>query len=259
MFAKPISLILVYIVTIINIFVIFSPFLALVIPFVDVQNSTIVLNSGLYQKIKFAACFVLFLTSFLMLIYLMLDLLFGFSVRSSLKNCIRHEKLKDYDFLSGVFDQVKNKFGEKSVRLYVKNSNEINAYAVSSFGTKAIVLTSGLINHYLMQCQDAKKFLYMLRSIMGHEMSHLINKDFLPTFLIITNQKVTNFISSFIKIIFIFISRILSLMPYGGRTSSSLMIDVYNISSYFLTAFNRFIVYGIYEFLRRFIGRNIEY
>ncbi len=48
-------------------------------------------------------------------------------------------------------------------------------------------------------------------------------------------------------------------MPYGGSTSSSLMIEFYNISSYFLTAFNRFIVYGIYEFLRRFIGRNIEY
>lgn len=259
MFAKPISLILVYIVTVFNLVVIFSPFLAFTIPFINFENNSIIVNSSLYQKIKFAVYFIIFLTSFLMLFYLLLDMIFGFSVRASLKNCVRHEKLKDYDFLSGVFDQVKSKFGQKSVRLYVKNSAEINAYAVGSFGTKAVVLTSGLINHYLVQCQDAKKFLYMLRSIMGHEMSHLINKDFLPTFLIIINQKATNFIASFLRIIFSFISRILTFMPYSGKFSAALMIDFYNISSFLLTAFNRFVVYGIYEFLRRFISRNLEY
>jgi len=193
-----------------------------------------------------------------MLFYLFLDFLFGFSVRSSLKNCKRFEKIKDYDFLSDIFDQIKTKFDEKTVHLYIKNSDEINAFAVSSFNKKAIVLTQGLIKHYLVECQDPKRFLNAIRSIMGHEMSHLINKDFLPAFLIITNQKATNFVSSILSIIFVFITRLTSMIP-GLRSHALIVNDIYLIIRFILTSFNRFVVYNIYEFLRRFVSRSIEF
>lgn len=259
MFAKPINLILVFIITIFNIVVLLIPFLVILIPFLDFQDHSIIISDTIYQKLKFLVYISAFLVSFFMLLYLVLDFLFGFSVKTSLKNCIRYEKLKDYDFLGGIFDQVRKKFNEKSVQLYVKNSDEINAYAVSSVNSKAIVLTRGLINHFLVECQDSKKFLYALRSIMGHEMSHLMNKDFLPTFLIIANQKATNFTSKLLRIIFNIIARVMSFVPHGGRISAYLMTDVYSIINYIITFFNRFIVYNIYEVLRKFISRSIEY
>ncbi len=259
MFSKPFSFVLVYIVTVFNIVVLASPVLATAIPFIDFKSSVIVIDYSTYSHIKFAFLFLAFLVSFLMLLYLVLDFLFGFSMRASLKGCTRYEKINDYGFLTDLFDQVKNKFGEKNVKLYIKNSDEINAFAVSSLGGRAIVLTRGLINHYLVECPDPKMFLYALRSVVGHEMSHLVNKDFLPAFLIITNQKITNLVSSLIYIIFSLVIRIASMIPYGGKSSARVMSDSYSVLNFVITSFNRFVVFNIYEFLRRFISRSIEY
>ncbi len=259
MFAKPINLALVYIVTTFNVIVLASPLLALSTPFIEFENHHLIIDKGVFDKGTFLMFSLLFVASFFMLFYLLVDFLFGFSVRSSLKGCVRFEKIKDYDFLTDLFDQVKTKFGEKNVKLYVKSSDEINAYAVSSMGSKAIVLTRGLINHYLVESDDPKVFLYGLRSVIGHEMSHLINKDFLPTFLIITNQRVTNFISGTLYVVFSTAARVVSSLPYGGRFSSQMMTDVYSILNFFITMFNRFVVYNIYEILRRFVSRSIEY
>jgi Zn-dependent protease with chaperone function len=259
MFSKPISLVLVYVVTIFNLVVLLCPLLAAIAPFVNFENSVLTINSGLYQKLKFCFCFLLFLVSFLMLFYLLLDFVFGFSVAASLKKCVPYQKVKDYDFLTELFKQSKSKFGEKNVQLYIKNSDEINAFAVGSMGRKIVVLTRGLINKYLNECEDSKKFLYALRSIIGHEMSHLVNKDFLPTFLIITNQKITNFVSGILNIIFNFFANIVAFSPHGGRFAARSMSNIYTLLNFVITAFNRLIVYNIYEFLRRFLSRSIEY
>lgn len=259
MFAKPINLVLVYIVTIFNISILASPLIALLVPFINRHTATLTLTPDLLDKLKLAAFILLFLVSFLMLVYFILDFLFGFAMRASLKGCKRFEKIKDYDFLSKIFEEVKDKFGEKSVKLYIKESDEINAFAVSSLNGKAIVLTSGIIDHYLAGSEDPKEFLYALRSIMAHEMSHLVNKDFLPTFLIMANQKVTNFVSYIVGIIFTFSARAMSFMPMGGRIASNLMFEVYGILNFVLNAFNRFVVFNVYEFLRRWVSRSIEY
>ncbi len=102
-------------------------------------------------------------------------------------------------------------------------------------------------------------FLYALRSVIGHEMSHLINKDFLPTFLIITNQKITNLVSKFLYFIFNIVIRAASFMPYGGRTMARIMRDTCWFLNFIITAFNRFVVYNIYELLRRFASRSTEF
>lgn len=258
MFSKPFSLILVYVITVINIVVLISPFMAALFPLLNYGHHNFAIDAGVMQKIVWALCLMFFIISFLMLFYLFIDFLFGFSVHSSLKNCKRFEKIKDYDFLSDIFDQVKTRFGEKHVHLYIKNSDEINAYAVSSFNKRAIVLTHGLIKHYLVECPDPKRFLNAIRSIMGHEMSHLINKDFLPAFLIMTNQKVTNIVSSILHMFFRILSRIFFFIP-AFRSYGFIMNDIYSFVRFILTSFNRFIVYNIYEFLRRFVSRSLEY
>lgn len=259
MFSKPLNFALVYIVTVFNVMILASPVIAAAMPFISFKNNIISIDYSIYAKIKFAFFILAFVVSFLMLLYLFFDFLFGFSLRASLKNCVRYEKIKDYDFLTDLFDQVKNKFGQKSVKLYIKDSDEINAFAVSSMGSRAVVLTKGLINHYLVECDDPKMFLYALRSVLSHEMSHLINKDFLPTFLIITNQKITNLTSSILHSIFSIFLKIVRFLPLESGASSRIMSNTYIVINYVVTFFNRFVVYNVYNFLRRFISRSIEY
>ncbi len=259
MFAKPFSLILIYIIACFNLLFILSPFLAILLPFIDYQKGAFVISGSILQKIFDILQIVIFAISFLMICYLFLDFIFGFSVRASLKKCKKYEKYKEYDFLTPIFLQVKEKFGENSVRLFIKNSNEINAYAVGSLGSKAIVISRGLIDHYLVSCPEPKMFLSAIRSVMSHEMSHLINKDFLPSFIILTNQKITNFVSRLLHFIFLILSRFINIVPYGGRSSAFLMASGYSFFNTVFTFFNATIVYNVYEFLRKFVSRSIEY
>jgi len=260
MFAKPINLILVYIVTVFNVAILSSPLIAILIPFINRHHPTLlVISDDLLQKLKLAAFILIFLVSFFMLIYMMLDFLLGFAITSSLKDCTRYDKLKDFDFLKNIFTEAREVFNEKSVKLYIKKSEEINAFAVSSLGGKAIVLTEGMIHHYLAESKNPQEFLLALRSIIGHEMSHLINKDFLPTYLMIANQKATNFVSRIVNIIFNASAYATSYIPYTGKVTARLMLEANNILYFAINFFNRHIVQNIYEFLRRFVSRNIEY
>lgn len=259
MLSKPFSMVLVFMVAIANMIVLLSPLLAILIPFITIDGNIVSIKSGIFDKAKLVFFITVFLISLFMLIYLFLDYLFGFSLKSSLKNCVRYEKVKDYDFLTDLFDQIKAKFGCRNVKLYIKNSDEINAYAVSSMRSKSIVLTRGIISHYSDCCEDPKDFLYALRSIMGHEMSHLVNKDFLPTLIIIANQKVTNLISRIMHWGFDIFVRVSTFLPFAGKAMSRFSQDGFLLIDRVVNYFNRVVVFNIYEFLRKFISRSIEY
>lgn len=259
MFAKPINLILVYIVAVFNLAILSSPFLAALVAYISRNRHNFAISDDIITKLKLAACILIFLVSFFMLIYILLDFLFGFSLRNSLKNCVRFEKLEDYKFLEKIFEDAKTRFAERGVKLYIKNSDEVNAFAVGSVGRKAVVITKGLINHYLTESQNSQEFLLAIRSVIGHEMSHLINKDFLPTYIIMANQKATNIVGLLVTAAFNILIRITHRLPYGGKTSASLMVETCRLLNFFIGLFNRLIVYNLYEFLRKFSSRSIEY
>ena len=61
------------------------------------------------------------------------------------------------------------------------------------------------------------------------------------------------------QMIFNFLTRVLRFVPYGGVFCSNLMRDIYFVVNFVLTSFNRFVIYNLYEFLRRFISRAIEF
>ena len=259
MFAKPLKLILIYILTVVNIVFLIAPIIATIAPFVDFTKNSVVIEYSLAYKIKIIVALLIFLTSFFMLIYIFLDFLFGFSLRSSLKNCKKFDKVKGYEFLKEIFSQTQEKFNCKGVKLYIKNSNEINAYAVSSMSSGAVVLTKGIIDHFLVSCADSKEFLLSLRSIMAHEMSHLINRDFLPTFFVISNQKATNFVSKLLHYFFFFQINLFNKIPYIGKFYGSSIFYIYQIINFILTIFNKYVVLVIYNFLNKFASRSIEY
>jgi len=259
MLSKLIILVLVYIVCLCNLLFVLSPFLAFLLPFIDYQNGVFSVSSPLVFGLLKVFTTAIFSISFLMMMYLFLDFILGFSVFISLKNCKRFEKYKEYDFLTPVLTQVKEKFDENSIRLYIKNSNEINAFAVGSLGSKNIIISRGMIDHFLLICPEPKMFLSAIRSVISHEMSHLINKDFIPAYIIMVNQKFTNLVSSILYFLFYNIAKIINAFPSGGRASSFLMIYGYKFFNTVIIAFNSVIVYNLFEFIRKFVSRSIEY
>lgn len=259
MLTKPLNLVLVYVMVVFNMAILASPMIALLVPFFDRRRLVFDISGSIWANFEVAVYFLVFLVSFLMILYLFLDFLFGFAVRGALRGCTKYNKLKGYEFLEGIFGEVKEKFGEPFVGLYIKNSDEINAFAVASMRRKAIVLSAGLVNHYLQNSDDRDEFLCAIRSIMGHEMSHLINKDFLPTYLVIISQKATYLVSWLLHFVFSWVSRVTGMVPLGGRFAARFMDEIYLILNFFFGFFNRFVVSNIYEFLRRFMSRSIEY
>ena len=252
---------MVFIVTAFNLIILALPIISIISPYIEFGSnlSYIKLDAQLYESAKIAIFFLFFIASLFMLVYLFFDFIFGFSVRTSIRGCSEYSKLKDYKFLDDVFKQVQNKFKRKNVKLLIKKSDEINAFALGGIRTSYIVIAEGLINHYLTKSHNMDDFLLAIRSVMGHEMSHIINKDYLPTYLIITNQKITNFLSNSLYFLFTIIARAVAHIPYGGRPSSRVVYSTYTLFHFLLTLFNRVVVYNVYEFVRRFISRSIEY
>jgi Zn-dependent protease with chaperone function len=259
MFSKPLSLVLVYILTIFNFLILILPFLAAIFPFMHIEGNNIVLAKYISFNPKLALLSIVFMISFLMLCYLFIDFIFGFSVRLSLKDCKPYDKTGNYDFLQGIFDEVRSKFSNPSAKLYIKNSEEINAFAIGGMGRKLIVLTSGLIEHYASNTENDQQFLASIRSILGHEMSHLINKDFLPGLLIIINQRVTNFISSVLMVLFKITIQFATYFRIQNKRAAMIMLTIYNIVDWILNFFNRYVINGLYNFLRNFLSRSVEY
>lgn len=259
MFSKPLSLVLVYILTIFNFLILTLPFLAAIFPFIHIEGNNVVFAKYITFNPRLAALSLIFIISFLMICYLFLDFIFGFSVRSSLKDCKPYEKAGNYGFLEDIFNQVKQKFANRSAKLYIKSSDEINAFAVGGMSKKAIVLSSGLIEHYATHTENDSQFLLALRSILGHEMSHLVNKDFLPGLLIIINQRVTNFISSVLMMLFKITIQFATYFRVHNKRAAMIMLTIYNIFDWLLNCFNRYFVGSLYNFLRNFLGRAVEY
>ncbi len=259
MFSKPLHFILVYIMTVVNVTLVFCPLVAAIVPFVNRRGLSFSISQSVFDNFMTAFYFLVFLVSVCMLLYFFLDLIFGFSIRSLLKKSKRYEKIKEYAFLKQIFEQTKQRFGEKYVQLYVKQSDEVNAFAVASFGRRVIILSDGLIQDYLRKSKDSQEFLTSIRSIMGHEMSHLVNKDFMPSYMIIANQSATNFVSFFLRIIFTAMSKIVLFIPYGGRFLALFMNEIYSILNFILRLFNKYAINVVYEFLRKWISRSVEY
>ncbi|MDR2527154.1 MAG: M48 family metalloprotease, partial [Rickettsiales bacterium] len=95
----------------------------------------------------------------IVLIAVFLDLMFGFTTKSFIKNTTPYLKIKNYDLLTPVFEDLKLQFNRNDVELMVSNSEQINAFAVGNFKKQYVIITKGLVSCYLMANKgNIKKF-----------------------------------------------------------------------------------------------------
>jgi len=257
MLAKPFTFLLVFLLTIINFIILLVPVSLLLFPI-------FLFFKSVFMQVGFKLFFfVVSRISGAIILYIILDTIFGFTMRAMRKGCIPIEKasvLQGHEDMMEAFEWLKNKFQIKNVKLYIdQNFNVANAYAIGSFSESTVTMTMGVVNQMHQNANSYEEFIDSVRAILGHEMSHLANKDFMPGLLTAASDRANYRISKIIRFLFMVIARIFRIIPWIGWTISQMIVTLYNITNFALMAFYRFIFMPIYKFLINFFGRSIEF
>lgn len=257
MIAKPLNIALVFFLSMIN-------FCIIIIPVAFIISPALFISSDLLLNYWFEIIMLLaFATSFLMVLYVILDSIFGFTVKRMTKKHLPYEKVttliafRDFDL---AFKETKRRFGKDKVRLFIDQRYEVsNAYAVGSFFRKRIVVTMGLLQQIYENSRDDSQYIDAVKGILGHEMSHLINKDFLPALLLSANKTASHNLFFFIRLLFNLLIRIFSKIPIVGHTLATLVVSVHNAFFSLIDLFLRWIIMPVYNFVNKRFSRSIEY
>lgn len=197
-----------------------------------------------------------------MLLYLLMDALFGFTVKNYVKHTIHYKDagfLDSHEDIVGAFVYLKKRFNLPNVELYISQDMVVNAYAVGSMRKKAIVMTLGLIQRMYSQSSSQDAYVDAVKGILGHEMSHLINKDFLPGILVHSNEVAHRFMNRVIRGIFIILASVFLIIPRVGRTFYVLFVQAHVMIYYVSGLFFKLFFKPIYGFLYKCFSRSIEY
>ena len=251
---KILSFILIYILSIVNFSIILLPLMFFVVPIVISK-----LNLIDTQSIVSIILFVFFLVSCLMNFIIILDFLFGFSSKKFLKNTQPYEKFKEYEILTNIFNEIKMVFNRPNVKLVISNSGKVNAFAVGNMKKQYVVLTQGLVNKYLLRLNETNNFLLAMRCIIGHEMSHLINKDYLPTLLLEINEYSIKIVSKMIYMFFRIFLVAFRIIPFFGEIFSYIVFGLYKMINFSLLFFYKYLITPIYKLIYLKINRSKEF
>ncbi len=256
MINKIINFLLVIALSLVNMLIMVLPLFVLTLPiFLIFRDATehFFLN---------AAVRLLFLISGYMLLYIVLDFIFGFTVNAYTKGCIYYKEagiINGSNEIAKGFDYLKQRFNQAKVNLYISQTSEINAYAIGSMRKKAVVITVGLLNQIYNTAEDKNKYINQIVAILAHEMSHLVNKDFLPGMLVYSNQIVSNFLAKLFHSFFNILSNIVWVLPGIGSYISYMFIYAYKALDWLINLFYKTVFRPIYDVIYKWFSRGMEY
>jgi Zn-dependent protease with chaperone function len=219
---------------------------------------------SLFQKVGMNLLyFMVSRISFIMIIYLVCDFIFGLTVRRLNKGSIPIEKAQSIygcEDIESSFKWLKKKFNIPNVQLYIAPSFDVvNAYAIGSLRKKSVTITIGLLEKLKANASSHDQYIDAVKGVLGHEMSHLANGDYLPGLLTSANETANRCISNIIRRFFIIFANLFRFIPYVGRYIYILIIRSYNLLSWVINAFFNWVFMPAYGFLQKWFGRSVEY
>lgn len=257
MLAKPLTFLLVFLLALINFIVLLIPISILLFPLMWLFKPLFI-KAGLNMLFL-----VISWLSGLMIAYVVFDTMFGITMRRMRKGCVDFAKASSVSGHAEImesFEWLKRKFQIKNVRLFLSPSlSEVNAYAIGSFSGGTITITMGLINKMHVGAKSQAEFIDAIRGILGHEMSHLVNQDFLPGMLTNASEACSKFVSKITRLVFVALATIFRIIPWFGSPIANLLVASYNFVNFAIMAFFKFVFRPLYNFMLKFFGRSIEY
>jgi hypothetical protein len=257
MLAKPFVFLLTFMLTIAN-------FVFLLIPTSIVMFPIILIFNDFFLKAgkDFFLLFIAFICVFT-LIYMFFDMLFGFTAKFLNRRC-RHisqmTAIPRHKDIMHSFEWLKKKFDmERSVLLIDTDGDIINAYAIGGSNNQTVTLTLGLIFEIHRTYEDEDMYVRAVEGVIGHELSHLANKDFLPGLLTASSYRVNDFVANMVRIVLIVLANVLLFIPFIGWYIKLFIYKTYSLVSWLCGLFLRYAYMPIHGFLMKWFGRAIEY
>jgi Zn-dependent protease with chaperone function len=257
MLIKPFIFVMTFVLSIVNLMILLVPLELLFWPMTQLFPTTM-------DRISLdVVLIIIFTITSYMIGYLLLDLVFGFTVRSYDRTSEPFDKVTSipaHQDISDSFKWLQARFKMKNVRLRIdEDMKTVNAYAIGSLRKKTVTLTMGLINKMHKEAVNKQQYLDAVRGIMAHEMSHLANKDFLPAFLLMANEGAIDLIKHIIYWVFRVLTLVLRVIPFLGRPLSALLTAIYNLVDKLLTLSFQLLFMPIYNFLQKILSRSVEF
>lgn len=252
---NPLSVIIATLFTFINFLVILLPFYLSIIFFMLAakDNQAVVSSNNIFI---YSLLFMFMLT----IIYLYLDLFFGFTVKSIIKDCVDINSLdaEDVAIHKELFEEVLKEFDMDNVNFLFQVNDEVNAYAISTLRKKYIIVTTGMIEHIENSFSDLEEQKLAIKGLIAHELSHLLNLDSLPNLILLSGQNIANYISKGLNAIVTFVTLILAYIPVTAILSLIITI-IFNLLTKALDMVYIYILHPSYLIVERFLGRLNEY
>jgi Zn-dependent protease with chaperone function len=196
----------------------------------------------------------------LVIVIVVCDMLFGFTIKFYTKTTVPYLKVKNYNILTDAWEDLKLQYNKPTAELRVSDAQNINAYAVGNLKKQYVVITKGIVSAYLMENPgNLQEFVINMKCIMGHEMSHLINKDYLPGLLLQLNELAANFVSRIIIGILNIFLNLLQYIPFVGRLFAMLVLYLYKCIDFVVGFFHKYVLLSVYKFLQLKISRTNEF
>jgi len=203
---------------------------------------------------------VIFSVNALIVGFLILDYVFGFTLWGVNKNAKPAHKVEGADMLVRAFNMVQKRFKGRKAKLYIQlGGNSVNAFAIGSLRKRRITIGEGLINSIMAQNKKDSEIFDAYCGVIAHEMSHLIHQDYLPGMLLYINQRAIDFISRFLHIILYTLLYVFMMLPFIRAYMVVVYKLLYHLLNKILRLFYRFIIMPLYRFLQHYLSRAIEY
>lgn len=251
---NPLLSIIAILMTFIHYIIVAIPFYMALIPvikYIKEHNLTYIPNN--------LFVYILFGMFFFTLLYLLFDLIFGFTIKNIIKNTHEIKELENFEVQQEIFDEVIDKFDIKNVKFMIEESDEINAYAVASFRKKYVVITTSMLDHILESFETVEERREALKGLIGHELSHLINWDFLPNLILLSGENVSINIQNSFLVVVNLLASFLRIIPLVGPFLSLLTIYTYNFFTYLLLYSYKYLLRPLYNLMERYLSRKVEY
>ena len=170
-----------------------------------------------FDSFLFGVKVLLFCISFVLCLYISLDILFGFTVFSKTR------KLKSYRFsmrygniCQKPFEEIKEIFKIPETQLLISPDAEEKAYTVASIGKSFICITTGALDSLRMKTQSDEEFQVVLKGLLARQAIIFAGGDHLVQAIFGINKSVTKVTKLVNSLFFKLCGKILSFIPVLG-------------------------------------------
>ena len=186
---------------------------------------------------------VLFCISFILCLYIVLDILFGFTVFS------KTSKLKGYKFSMRYgkichkpFEEIKTTFRIPTTNLLISPDIQEKAYTVASIGKSFICVTTGALDSLRMKCQTDEEFQEVFKGLIARQAIILTEGHHLVQAVFEINTSVTKLTKWTNSLFFKLFGKALSIIPVVGVALQKICNFANKGISFILECINIFLV-----------------